>query len=357
MSYNTTQRTGQAAPSEVAQEDASQAARMTPSSLGPRQDIPNQDKLPENQPSEEQTSVVPEQESGEEQEQRLESEQQEAEQEREKSEEEIRRAEQEYKLSERFTALSKKERQLQQQASQIKEQKAQIDKFNAAMEKAKSGEDPLAVLDFAGVSVDDFINALAGEPGQSRNQAESEENSGEDDKYSALEKQIQDLKAELEEKEEKAKQDNINETIEAFKDEIKETVDANPDKFELVKEMESQDAVFDVIEEWYNEYGEVLDIQDAAQRVEDYLTQEAKKIMGLKKFSQSSTQEKSDAISSDQVSQPSSSPVNASSPQESVRARPTISNENIGSQRSSDGPVLDREASLREAAKLLRWNN
>lgn len=353
MSYQTSQGNAYQPEAPVKTEDAGHASRMGGgSSLHPRQDIPNQENLPEKSPGPEDTQVSPEQESGEEQEQRLGEEQENADKDREKSEEEIRRAEQEYKLSERFTALSKKERQLQQQAEQLKSQQAEIKKFQDALEKSKS-EDPLALLDYAGISVDDFINALAGEPGQSRREEQKEPES--DEKYDSLKQEIEALKNELQEKEEKAKQDNINETIEAFKDEIKSTVDARPDDFELVREMDSYDVVFDVIEEHYNENGEVLDVEEAARKVEDYLTSEAKRIMGLKKFSQSTAQEQADAVNADQP-QNQQPQVNASSQQESIRARPTISNENVGSQRRSDGRLLSREESLREAAKMLRWD-
>ena len=87
---------------------------------------------------------------------------------------------------------------------------------------------------------------------------------------------------EKEQAEENAYYDSVQNN---FQEEIGSFVAQNPEKYELIEASNANDLVFDVIEEHYNETGSILDIEEAADAVEDYLEQEANKFMKLRKIS------------------------------------------------------------------------
>jgi len=97
-------------------------------------------------------------------------------------------------------------------------------------------------------------------------------------------KKFDDLENRLLEKEKSDEQRRYDDIQRGFKNEINEYVDSNLEKYELIKANEANELVYDVIEEHYNDSGRILDIEEAAQAVENYLEEEAEKLLKLGKL-------------------------------------------------------------------------
>ena len=98
-------------------------------------------------------------------------------------------------------------------------------------------------------------------------------------------RKFEDLENRLTEKEQAEENAYYDAVQNNFQEEIGSFVAQNPEKYELIEASNANDLVFDVIEEHYNETGSILDIEEAADAVEDYLEQEANKFMKLRKIS------------------------------------------------------------------------
>ena len=98
-------------------------------------------------------------------------------------------------------------------------------------------------------------------------------------------RKFEDLENRLTEKEQAEENAYYDSVQNNFQEEIGSFVAQNPEKYELIEASNANDLVFDVIEEHYNETGSILDIEEAADAVEDYLEQEANKFMKLRKIS------------------------------------------------------------------------
>lgn len=177
-------------------------------------------------------------------------------------------------LSPQFAALAK-----QRRALQVKERElADREKALASKPATEGGEDliarlkskPLSVLQEYGVTYDQLTEAiLSGQNG--------------------LSPEIQELKAEL-----KALKEGVDKTLvdrdtqaeQAALSEMRkeaELLAKDGDSFELVRETQSLPQVMDLIHRTYKQTGEVLDVSEAMQLVEDELIKESMKLASLKK--------------------------------------------------------------------------
>ena len=98
-------------------------------------------------------------------------------------------------------------------------------------------------------------------------------------------RKFEDLENRLTEKEQAEESAYYDSVQNNFQEEIGSFVAQNPEKYELIEASSANDLVFDVIEEHYNETGSILDIEEAADAVENYLEEEANKFMKLRKIS------------------------------------------------------------------------
>ena len=97
-------------------------------------------------------------------------------------------------------------------------------------------------------------------------------------------KKFEELENRLLEKEKSDEQRRYDDIQRGFKNEIDEYVNSNLDKYELIQANEANDIIYDVIEEHYNDTGRILDIEEAAEAVENYLEEEAEKLLKLGKL-------------------------------------------------------------------------
>lgn len=236
-------------------------------------------------------------------------------------------------LSVRFAALAKKEKLLLEKERQLKEMENKFKPMEYTREGVKKS--PKTALESLGLSFEEFtqayLNELDGKPTVTT-----------EDKIEELYKKLADKERLEKEREEQAKKQQEEQAITQFKENIKGLVQKDTDKYEMINLYEAFDEVYDTIEAYFNETGEMLDVERAAQEVENHLFEEAQKIKRAKKLG---FQEKQEAPQKPQA-QPSSMSATLTN-----KLTPTsVSNESTQPQR-----LLSNEESLARAAAMLRF--
>ena len=146
---------------------------------------------------------------------------------------------------------------------------------------------------------------------------------------------FEELEARLSQKEEEEEYNKYESIDNNFKQEIESFVNGK-NEFELINANEASDLVYEVIEEHYNDTGRVLELDEAAQAVESYLEDELEKLMSLGKVKSRFSPRQ------EQVFKRQSSP--------------TLSNAHSAQAYKGASKKLDDEASMYEAAKLIKWD-
>jgi hypothetical protein len=176
-------------------------------------------------------------------------------------------------LSPQFAALAKQKRALQLERAQLDKDKAELsargttDDSSALIAKLKSS--PLSVLQEHGVTYDQLTEQLLS-------------GGGTDPRILELEAKLQALESGMEKK--LVDRDAATET--AALNEMRKEADRlakDGDSFELVRETNSVPQAIELIRRTYKETGEILDVQDALQAVEDELIEESLKLARLNK--------------------------------------------------------------------------
>lgn len=196
-------------------------------------------------------------------------------------------------LSRQFAQLARQERALrakvqqQEQAWKAKEaaltaREAEIASKSSQYESGwvkqdRIKQDALTVLAEAGVSYDELTQQIINQqPRDPRVDATINE----------LKAQIQELKA-ANETSQKSSQDQQQQAYQAavrqIETEARNLVKSDPN-FESIKATNSVKDVVELITETYNKDGILLTVEEAAQQVEDYLTEEAYKLASLSKI-------------------------------------------------------------------------
>jgi len=149
---------------------------------------------------------------------------------------------------------------------------------------------------------------------------------------------FEQLENKLTEKEKAEEEQKYNQTIENFKSEINEFVDSS-EQYELIGANDAYDLVYEVIEQYYEENGRILDTAEAADQVEQYLEEELTKVLKKSKKLGSWRSE-------------------AASPAATPRQSPTLSN-SLSAQGAPKvaGQKLSEEESFRNAASLIKWDD
>lgn len=244
----------------------------------------------------------------------------------------------------KFAALSRKEKQVKAMEQAIKQREAELaQKMKEIEERSKSSSDaqsswekqlsenPLKFLREKGITMDQLVQMQL-----------NDENPTFDMKLERLKselenktlKEVEELKKQLKDKEELEAKTQYERAVEAYKTEVNSYIEQNAETYELIRAESATDLVFQVAEEYYNSTGKVLDIKDAADAVEAELEEQAKKILELKKFKASQKQE------------PTAT---------KTQTAPTLSNTQASEVPKNGSRFLSNEDSIREAAKLIRW--
>jgi hypothetical protein len=256
-------------------------------------------------------------------------------------------------LSRKFAALSRREKSLKQREQEINSRMQELEEKLKAQETPQEPQvniedllrkDPLKALETSGYDLNTLAE-IALQDGKlpvdlqmklMQEELEKKYNS----KFEELEaKQIEEAK--------KKEEMQYNQAIENFKEEINSHVTSDLEKYELINSSENIDLVYDTIVEHHETTkdesgnGEILEVAEAAELVEQYLLEKAQQMLKANKLK---------AMLDGSKKEPVKQKVEQN--QESV----TLTNR-ASSQNPSNGvkELMSEEESLQEAAKLIKW--
>lgn len=251
----------------------------------------------------------------------------------------------ESQLSAKFAALSRKEKQIRDRERAVQQQmnemqarlkafeaeKAEADKWKQTPERLK--KDPLGVFKESGLSLEQLTEMLlnGGKPTESMERSELE---------TRVLSKMEELEKKMAEKEAKETEQKYEAQLNAFVQELTTFVNDTPD-YELIRSENAVDTVYQVIEQHHAETGEILSHKAAADAVEEYLFEQAKKMLEREKIKKlvSATSPAKEAPKAAQEK-----PVTLSNTQ-SAQVEPKVQR------------TLSAEESKAEAAKLIRWQD
>ena len=187
--------------------------------------------------------------------------------------------------STRFTHLAKKEAQLVKEREEFKKEREQInaqkeqlrpvyEKFQKFEELRKS--DPVAAIKMLEFSDEDFINYAA---------SREDSSTPEERAAKAARDEIQKFQDE-QSKKEKEHQEKVNkQVIDSFKSDISKHVGLDKDKYEYCNFYGAQanELIFDYVSEIHKETGEIVSLEEAADRIEQFYEDQDKSMSSLKK--------------------------------------------------------------------------
>lgn len=249
-------------------------------------------------------------------------------------------------VSARFAALNKKEKALTVKEKEISEKAKRYEPIIEAMANFK--ENPLAALD--AMEADGFTFEMLAQAYIDRQNGKPTTQT-EDDKLKALQDRLDAMDREKEENAARAEQERLEKQVNDFKKQISTYVEAGGEKYELIQANNALDVVYNVIEAHYEQTQEILPIDKAADQVEDYLFEEAKRLLNVKKLGYqppapapepAKPQTVAEAIAAKPQAQPSATTLSAYSTPPASDAVP-------------EQVFLPKEDSVRKAAQKLRW--
>lgn len=252
-------------------------------------------------------------------------------------------------LATRFAALAKREKAIIEREKALKADLEKARKFQEAVQDIKNN--PIAALESIGMTFEDFANAYL-------NHGEEKAPLSVEDKLKALEEKLtkkeqEELLAKQRAEEEalQKEQQRIESQINEFKSHLNNMINSS-EEFELIQVNSAHDTVFEVIESYYQQTGEMLDPKVAAKHVEDYLFEEASKLMKIKKFQANKEELPSGPSKELKEIKPSTQKVGVEDKAKTLTTKQVLPT----SVPSSSHPGESREARLKRAASLLKWN-
>lgn len=177
------------------------------------------------------------------------------------------------KLSPQITALARKEQALRHRDEALKERERQLEARLAEADKYSQLKSKIAAKDYseaeaAGLDYDGYTQYKL---------KRAEDQDPREDAVKTLSAQVEELKRGLEES---AKQE-YEETMAEYSREIARLIETRGTDFPRIKKAGRQDAVKQLIQDTWEEEDKYLSVEDAAKRVEKFLTEEAKKWASL----------------------------------------------------------------------------
>lgn len=244
----------------------------------------------------------------------------------------------EIQTSTRLASLAKREKEIvkrEKEAKKLLEQASGIQKDWDVYKKS-----PKKILELLGTDFEGFSKLFLDEmePGKGKTA---------EDLVKEVAQKVDQKFSELDEKEQKKQQEEYDRGIELFKKDLKKTIETS-EQFELIKENDAFDTVFEVIQNYYQETydeetgeGKYLSVEDAAAQVESYLEEQVEKLLKTKKL-QAKFQPKPEEVKEEK--------------KEEKKESKTLSNKATASSSFNPGEkLLSREESIRKAAQKLKW--
>lgn len=189
-------------------------------------------------------------------------------------------------VNRRLRDLARREKALEDKEKALKTQdRAPSRPAPASNDKVRALTDPVSYIkDVTGMEPIEYLEHVAarlnGQPGKlSPEQVASLSAASIKDEVLT---EVASLREELRKKEEAIILQQQNQQIEAIKSSVVDRVKANP-SFELInrKGQQAQAIVYDMIAQHWNDTGEVLKVEDAAQALEDAMANEIEKLTGF----------------------------------------------------------------------------
>ncbi len=181
----------------------------------------------------------------------------------------------ELELSEKFNLVTERERVLRESEETNKSSAAELAANKEIFQKFK--DNPLEGLRALGIDFKDVANLVINDEQPTaemqvkklRDEIESRENESRE----AKEKSEQDAQAEAE----KLQTDQQDRAVATAREQIKTLVDDNPEKFELIKQQDAYDLVFDIAGQMYEKTKVLPAWEEVAAKVESQISEEMEK--------------------------------------------------------------------------------
>ena len=236
----------------------------------------------------------------------------------------------------KFAALSRKERDIRARESELADLEERFQSMEEEPEiplEQRLRSNPLKVLEELGLGYETLTD-LALNDGKLTPDMQMQ--LIRDELEADYQSKFQDLEQRLEERDEREQDERYDSILSGFMEEIQNHV-SNDDNYELIQANDASDVVYEVMEEHYNQSGNILSIDEAAEAVESYLEEEAEKLLNLQKVR-------------------SRLGTNELEPRDDYRqSQITLSNAHAAQANERVGRMLSDDQSKREIAKMLRW--
>lgn len=238
----------------------------------------------------------------------------------------------------KFAALSRKERDIRARETELAELE---DKFRSMEQEPevplehRLRSNPLKVLEELGLGYETLTD-LALNDGKLTPDMQMQ--LIRDELEADYQSKFHDLERKLEERDARDQDEKYNSILSGFMDEIKNHV-ASDEKYELIQANDASDVVYEVMEEHYEESGNILSIDEAAEAVESYLEEEAEKLLNLQKIKS--------RLSGNELE----------SRDDYRQSQITLSNAHAAQANERVGRSLSDEESKRAIAQMLKWDD
>lgn len=179
-------------------------------------------------------------------------------------------------MARREKILVHRSRELKQREEALKQREESVKAPEPSFDwKAELQKNPLKVLEDAGLPYDQLVQRLLNEDPMNHNMAKLYE------KIAAIEAGQKSVTQRMEDQQKQ----NYDQAIKQVKVEVKQALTQRPEDFEVLSSYgeDAQDAVVQLIEKTFETEGYVMDIETAAQEVEDYLLEKTIALAKLKK--------------------------------------------------------------------------
>lgn len=237
----------------------------------------------------------------------------------------------ELKIAARLAHIAKKERMLIERERQFKDNEGRYKPFEEIKTHAEKREIK-EVLSKLGLSYDDITKYYL--------------NEGKPDPNNEIARLRADIDRERQtskENAEKAQKEQVEKAVQAFKGNLTNLVKAKGDAYELINATGAYDQVYDTIDEYFKTHGSLPQdpnfLYTVCEEIENELTDQYKKIFGLKKFTTQPTKENPGQPNSEKV------PVKTN--------QTTLTSEINNNHLSIDDDNLDDEARRKKAIFIL----
>ena len=238
----------------------------------------------------------------------------------------------------KFAALSRKERDIRTRETELAELE---DKFRSMEQEPevplehRLRSNPLKVLEELGLGYETLTD-LALNDGKLTPDMQMQ--LIRDELEADYQSRFNDLERKLEERDVRDQDEKYNSILSGFMDEIKNHVGSD-EKYELIQANDASDVVYEVMEEHYEESGNILSIDEAAEAVESYLEEEAEKLLNLQKIKS--------RLSGNELE----------SKDDYRQSQITLSNAHAAQANERVGRSLSDEESKRAIAQMLKWDD